>query len=440
MTMTLETFLQQHALAQPSKVAVVCGQSRLTYAELFSLTQQRAHELRSSGLTPGQVHLFRASQDAAFLCTYFATHMLGAVAAPLERDIPQQRIDDLQALCHTATLPQGAADVLFTTGTTGQSKGVIISHDTIVAEAENLAESQGFSADTVFIISGPLNHIGSLSKIFPVIMLGGTLIITEGMKDVDAFFQALDYPDGRLATFLVPANIRILMQLGGARIATYARRLDFIETGAAPMAQSDMEELCRLLPHTRLYNTYASTETGIIATYNFNSAECIAGCLGKAMKHARFFITPEGMVACQGRTLMMGYLGDAEQTARILHDDTLFTSDCGYIDKQGRLRLTGRSGDVINIGGFKVNPAEVENAALAHASVKDCICVPTQHPVIGTVLKLHVVLHSEHTLNKRELAKHIAQSLERYKVPHYYEEADSIRRTYNGKLDRKAYQ
>ena len=238
MTMTLETFLQQHALAQPSKVAVVCGQSRLTYAELFSLTQQRAHELRNSGLTPGQVHLFRASQDAAFLCTYFATHMLGAVAAPLERDIPQQRIDDLQALCHTATLPQGAADVLFTTGTTGQSKGVIISHDTIVAEAENLAESQGFSADTVFIISGPLNHIGSLSKIFPVIMLGGTLIITEGMKDVDAFFQALDYPDGRLATFLVPANIRILMQLGGARIATYARRLDFIETGAAPMAQS----------------------------------------------------------------------------------------------------------------------------------------------------------------------------------------------------------
>ena len=105
MTMTLETFLQQHALAQPSKVAVVCGQSRLTYAELFSLTQQRAHELRSSGLTPGQVHLFRASQDAAFLCTYFATHMLGAVAAPLERDIPQQRIDALQALCHTATLP-----------------------------------------------------------------------------------------------------------------------------------------------------------------------------------------------------------------------------------------------------------------------------------------------------------------------------------------------
>ena len=137
---------------------------------------------------------------------------------------------------------------------------------------------------------------------------------------------------------------------------------------------------------------------------------------------------------------MMGYLGDAEQTARILHDDTLFTSDCGYIDKQGRLRLTGRSGDVINIGGYKVNPAEVENAALAHASVQDCICVPTQHPVIGTVLKLHVVLHSEHTLNKRELAKHIAQSLERYKVPHYYEEADSIRRTYNGKLDRKAYQ
>ena len=437
--MTLESFLQQHALAHPSKVAVVCGNSQLTYAELLSRMQQRADELRSSGLKQGQIHLFRASQDAAFLCTYFATHLLGAVAAPLERDIPQSRFEELQALCRTATLPQGAADVLFTTGTTGQSKGVIVSHDCIVAEAENLAEAQGFSADTVFIISGPLNHIGSLSKIFPIIMIGGTLIITEGMKDVDAFFQALDYPTGRLATFLVTANIRILMQLGGARIASYARRLDFIETGAAPLAQSDMEELCRLLPYTRLYNTYASTETGIIATYNFNGPECIAGCLGTAMKHARFFITPDGMVACQGRTLMMGYLGDAEHTAQILHDKTLFTSDCGYIDEKGRLRLTGRLGDVINIGGYKVNPTEVENAALAYASVKDCICVPTQHPVIGTVLKLYVVLQPNHVLNKRGLAQHIAQSLERYKVPHFYELADSIQRTYNGKLNRKAY-
>ena len=110
-------------------------------------------------------------------------------------------------------------------------------------------------------------------------MQGGTLCITSGMKNVEEFFTALDYTptfpregtgEGfpRFATFMVPASIRILLQLSRDRLAAYASKIDFLETGAAPVMQSDMEELCRLLPNTRLYNTYASTETGIITTYN----------------------------------------------------------------------------------------------------------------------------------------------------------------------------
>ena len=100
------------------------------------------------------------------------------------------------------------------------------------------------------------------------------------MKNVDEFFAALDYTpkqsllstgEGqgvRFAIFLVPASIRILLQLSRDRLKSYASKIDFLETGAAPMMQRDMEELCRVLPDTRLYNTYASTETGIITTYN----------------------------------------------------------------------------------------------------------------------------------------------------------------------------
>ena len=93
--------------------------------------------------------------------------------------------------------------MLYTTGTTGKSKGVMISHRTIVADAENLIAGQGFSHDLVFVIHGPLNHIGSLSKIYPIILLGGTLRILDGLRDADAFFEAFREP-GKYATFFVP--------------------------------------------------------------------------------------------------------------------------------------------------------------------------------------------------------------------------------------------
>ena len=68
-----------------------------------------------------------------------------------------------------------------------------------------------------------------------------------------------------------------------------------------------MLQLCHVLPQSRLYNTYASTETGIVSTYNFNNGNCLAGCLGLPMKHSSFFITEDGLIGCKGKTLMSGY-------------------------------------------------------------------------------------------------------------------------------------
>ena len=395
-----------------------------------------------------------------------AIHMAGAAAAPLEHDISEERFDEIARLLAATPVPEGTADVLFTTGTTGRSKGVIMSHRTILADAENLIDGQGFTPDIVFVISGPLNHIGSLSKIWPVIMQGATLYITNGMKNVEEFFTALDYvprqtplPSGGagvgFATFLVPASIRILLQFSHDRLASYASKIDFLETGAAPMMQSDMEELCRVLPHTRLYNTYASTETGIITTYDYNNGKCQAGCLGRPMKHARLFITPEGFIACQGPTLMTGYIGDPELTATVLRPypepsnhqhltpdtqhPTLFTADRGFIDDEGMLHLLGRDDDTINVGGFKVAPTEIEDIAMSLPDVADCVCIAADHPIAGRALKLLVVMTEGAVFDKRTIARYLKSRLESYKVPLLYEQVERVNRTYNGKLDRKSY-
>ncbi|MBP3788198.1 MAG: acyl--CoA ligase [Prevotella sp.] len=436
---TLEDYLRQNAEQYADKPAVICNGATLSYARLYRKVQQRASELRQRGVREGEAVVMRSSQDVEFLVQYFAIHLAGAVAVPLEKDTPQPRVNEISQQLRGADIPAGTADILFTTGTTGQSKGVMISHRAIVCNAENLIDGQQFSHDLVFIICGPLNHIGSLSKIYPVILLGATIYLLEGMKDLSQFFRALDYPCQKMATFLVPASIRILLQFGAKQLSAYTDKIDFVEAGGAPLAPSDQQALCEALPKSRLYNTYASTETGIICTYNYNDGRSLPGCLGRPMRHSRVFITSEGRVACQGPTLMTGYVGDSEKTAEVLHDDTLFTADNGELNDEGMLILQGRNDDVINIGGFKVAPSEVEDVALSFPGIKDCICIAESHTVFGSALKLLYVPSANMQVGKRELARYINARLESYKVPQLYEQVEQIYRTYNGKLDRKYY-
>jgi len=433
--MHLVDYLHQSARRYPDKPAVVTPQGVTTYRQLSDLVHRQASRYEA-----GTVVAFRASQDAAFVATYFAIHEAGAIAAPLERDTPDGLFAAIsRQLATAADIPDGTADILYTTGTTGRSKGVMVSHRALVADGENLIEGQGYTHDLLFVIHGPLNHIGSLSKLYPLVMLGATAYILDGLRDMDAFFRALGHGE-KTATFFVPATIRILLQFAASRLAEHAGRLDFIESGAAPLPHADMLRLCQLLPHTRLYNTYASTETGVMATYNYNDGRCLAGCLGRPLGRGRILITPEGRIACQGDTLMTGYVGDAALTGTVLRDQTVCTTDLGELDAEGMLHICGRDSDLINVGGYKVSPVEVEQAALALPAVSDCVCVAVPHPVTGQALKLLVVMADGQSLQPRWLAQQLRSRLPGYKVPMAYEQVDSVRRTYNGKLDRKYYQ
>ncbi len=431
--MKIEDKLRQNAEQHPDDIAVVCGDEVLSYSDLYRSVCMKSSVMAAQ---KGRPVLIEASTSVDFLVTYFAVHLADGIAVPLDKSVMEcmQNKFSHDILFDTS---EEIADILYTTGTTGNAKGVLVSHEAIIADAENLVEAQRFTRDITYIVNGPLNHIGSLSKIYPTIYVGGTVCLVDGMKNINAFFGAIEKAPKKVATFLVPSSIRMLLALSGNKLSQYADKIDFIETGAAPMPFSDMQTLCQLLPNSRLYNTYASTETGIIATFDFNGGECIPGCLGFPMKHSAFFITSEGRVACKGRTLMSGYWDDAKSTQQTIKDDTIVTSDVGSIDQCGRLQLKGRNDDVLNIGGYKVNPVEVENVALSFIGVKDCICISAPHPIIGCVLKLLVVPQDGY--NRKDLAIFLKNKLEAYKVPSMYGEVSEIRRTYNGKLDRKSY-
>lgn len=413
----------------PDDLAVICGNDCLTYAQLWQAVEEEAQRLKAEEhVQAGQYYQQKCTQDIPYVVRFLALHLAGA-----------------------------QSDILYTTGSTGRPKAVLLSDEGMVANGENLIAAMGFHHGLSFVVCGPLDHFGPWSKMLAVFMTGATLHILDGLKDVEALFDALRPKHGQTkifsATFLVPSAIRMLLQLNKERLGALADCIEFIETGAAPMPPSDMEELRALLPHTRLYNTYASTETGIVSTYPYHlpSAEGregevaeppLQGCVGPMMKHAKVDIAADGSVCVSGKMLMAGYLNeDAEGRLQLEPaGDSFQTADIGRLDVKGRLFLTGRSSDFINVGGLKLSPVEVENAAEGFPGIMDSLCIPIRHPMMGQVPKLLVVLHEGMTLNKRELALYLKSRLvETWKVPLQYEVVEEILKTPNGKKNRKSY-
>lgn len=404
----ISAYVAKWADLQPDYPAILCGERVVTYAELSRMIGEKRQEKACD----------YPSQTPEYLAWCLAQEPL----------------------------------VLHTTGTTGVPKSIVIPGTAQVADAENLVDAQGFTHDLTFITTGPMDHIGNLSKAWPTFLVGATLCILSGMKNPEDFFCAIEASENKVAAFLVPASIRMLLQLSSGRLAALADKIDFIETGAAPITQADMQSFAHLLPHSRLFNTYASTETGIISTYNFNDGNAYASCVGKVMRHSRVILVDEegrplenataehpGRIVCQGPTLMQGYLGDPVLTAEVLHDDAMWTNDLGYFSPEGNLFLSGRMGDVINVGGLKVSPVEVEEVTLSVEGIRDCICIGKPHPMMGQILKLLVVMDDGKTLDKRALAMALRAKLEPYKIPLQYEQVDHVERTFNGKLNRKYY-
>lgn len=486
MPKTVVEYLYKHAKETPEKIAVIAEGKKTSYSELADLAHGYASFLSSKGLKKGDIAVVRASQTLDYVVAYLAVHTAGGVIAPAERNIPAEGLlsiaksigakmiistedtsdgefiflnsaDILTDAANTDPIEfdlpdeNDSADILFTTGTTGKSKGVEISHKALVATAKNLIYGCQYKKDTVIIVPGPLNHANPLRKVFTTFVNGSTIYLLNGMTNINAFYSALDNSKGSLACCLPPAMVRTLFALTGDMLGRYSEQIDFIENSTAPLPEPDKLKLCSLLPKTRLYNNYGSSEAASVCMYDYNKFPGKSGCIGKVMPESEILVVDDnhsviksskdnvGCIACAGNTIMKRYVNEPELTNQVLKNGAVYTNDVGYIDDDGFVYIIGRRDDVINVGGLKVAPSEVEDVALAFSGVDDCICISIPNSVTGCALKLLLVMKDDAEYSPKDIAAFLKSRLESYKVPTTYERVDKIKRTYNGKLDRKAY-
>ena len=473
-----------HGANTPDKLCMVDADNVLTYRDVWERVASCANSLVSRGIGRESYVVVSNNQGTGYVIALLATQLVGANAVPVEKNASLSRNADIVAKVSPSLFigakpaagfedvpfasfeellfGEGAdptwdggfppadavSEILFSTGTTGIPKGVVLTHRNDVAMARNVIEGLQMKDDTVEIIPVPLNHSYGLRRTNANLMNGSTIIYCDGVMALKRVFNLMD-EYGANAMTLAPNMLSIILKLSGDKLASYADKLDYVQLSSAPVSEQDKNRLMELLPSTRLYNFYGSTESGATCLYDFNAMKGKAHCIGMPIGSARFIVVDDernpiesspdnmGILASSGDMVMRGYFKEPELTRETLVDGFVYTKDLGYIDEEGLVYILGRVDDVINFGGIKVAPEEIESAVKTSPIVRDCACVALKDALVGQIPVLFIALEEGAEYDERQFKRFLASVLGMNERPQRIEVIDEIPRTYNGKIARK---
>ncbi|MBQ6560455.1 MAG: acyl--CoA ligase [Erysipelotrichaceae bacterium] len=469
----------EHAYSGPENPAIICDDEIVTYRDLKEMILNAYSCLREKGIEKNDKVLVQSIHNKYCTACYYAVHLLNAVLVPFEKNAPQERVleiadntdakliisrndtgrdwcsyDEIAASVYrnewNGQYPDIDSDceMVFTTGTTGKSKGVLITHRNMSWYTYAIAKATQMKEGNRFFITTPLNHAGGLRRTHLSLANGCCVIYMDGLMNLKKYFA---YIENYRATslYLPPVAIRVLMNSAKDELMKYQDQIDFVYSSSSPIPAGDCELLREMLPKTRLYNAYEASETPGVSLYDYNTDQILKGCMGKANEGVELAILKEdgnitkdidisGQICIKSPMNMHGYYKAEEISASVFKDGWFVSSDLGHFDEEGNIYYDGRKGDVINIAGYKIAPTDVEEVALLDVNIRECICVEAENKLGMPVLKLLVVPKNEN-FDSKALTKLIASKLEPYKVPKLIETIDEVHKTFNGKIDRKYY-
>ena len=503
--------LKINAEKTPDKLCVGDKKNQVTYKEFWNMVKKAAVYLQEKGVQKGDMVVIRGAQKVEFLLGVFGVQLAGGAVCPLEKAIKDDRIMEIMNFVDSniylaekpvknttvnnislkemfkvvqnneAVTPNENTDnsenvvlnensdsseavnskefslpasddlseILFTTGTTGKSKGIEVTFGCNVAIAQNVIDSVGMEKDEIELITTPINHSLAIRRSYGAIYNGSSIVLTDGIKFVEDFFKLLDRYKITAITF-VPAILEQVLKFEKDRLATYVDRFHYIQLASAPLSETNKEILTKMFPTTRLYNTYGATESGCTVILEFSKYGHKKKCIGRTTVNTEILFVDDkrniveaslekpGILAFKGKMNMRSYYKEPEITKEVMDEKgVVYTNDLGYLGEDGLVYLLGRQGDVINMGGIKIAPTEIEEVAMKYEMIKDCACIPIKDEITGEAPKLFVTLNEGYQLDQKELSKYLLSKLESLKVPKTFEVIDEIPRTFNGKIIRK---
>ena len=470
--------IARNALGAPDKIALVDGATRVSYGQLAERVQAAALFLSSMGLKPGDRILLSAQKEAQFVYLYLAAHLLGVVNVVIDSAAPRERLDYIISVTRPVvlfgngldiqgqrcvslddvpvdktdgeiTIPSmtadDVADVMFTTGTTGAPKGVVLSHANIIGSARNTNGFIGTMGEDVEALALPLSHSFGLGRLRCVLIAGATLVLVNNFANLKTFFNVIE-SENVTGFGMVPAVWQYIKRLSGKRIARFAEQLRYIEIGSAALPLEDKQLLIEMFPTTRLCMHYGLTEASRALFTEFHEQHSNLDAIGRpASSLVEVCVLDEnghpvpdgedGEICVRGNMVTRSYFLPSDNEGAFF-GEWFRTGDWGHRDADGVFYLTGRKKELINIGGEKVSPVTIEEAIKA-IGIPDCACiaVPDPNGVLGEVPKAYLV-RGNSSLDFDDIKRQLAQMLPPNEIPVVWQWVDTIPRTSSGKIQR----
>jgi long-chain acyl-CoA synthetase len=484
------------------KVAMVFEGRRITYGEMDNRVNCFTNALINLGLRKGDRLTILAENSYKYMEIYFAAAKAGMSVTPLNFRLSDEEltyiINDCEAtlflagegyeerflglkkdlkgikkwisldrktdgslfyevLIHNSpnTDPMVEVDendmaiLMYTGGTTGLPKGVMLSHRNILTAAYGLIIGYSFTSKDTTCFVLPLFHI-SLWPVLCHLMVGGKTVILR-RPDIGEMLRAIQEEKcthivfvPTLLTWLVDDPRSNEFDLSSLRLITYA---------GSPMPVEVLKRCVQKFGNI-FTQGYGLTEAAPLVTVLFKEDHVLEGpkaklltSVGKVGLPVEARVVDEndtplkpgevGEIAIRGKNVMMGYWKNSELTAATLRGGWLHTGDMGTIDEDGYIYLMDRKADMIITGGENVYPQEVENVLYAHPAIKECVVVSAPDDRWGERVQATVILKTGQTVTEEELIKHCKNKLAGYKCPKKIEFWDELPKTSVGKIIRK---
>lgn len=491
----IHRLFEAQAARTPDAVALVIGNREVSYSELDRRSEQLSRYLQANGVGPEVVVAICMNRSLEMIVGLLGILKAGGAYLPLEPDDPPGRLafmlDDADALllltlqpllsgleffdaqvicldsdwstieavsegaCANAPTAESLAYIMYTSGSSGRPKGVLIPHRAVV----RLVKGQSYvelNPDQVFLQLAPVSFDASTFEIWGCLLNGGRLILFDEEKpSLDGLVAAVR----RHKVTIIWLTAGLFHLLANTRIdaLTSVRQL---LAGGDVLSVAQVQKALQALPHCRLINGYGPTENTTFTCCYPITGPCRSDTsipIGRPIENTRVYILDPnrqpvpigvpGELHAGGAGLARGYLNRPELTERrfIRHpfsDDPsarLYrTGDLARYLPDGNIEFLGRVDDQVKIRGFRVEPGEIEAALAGHPGVSECFVLAQDDGRVGKRLVAYIVPEEEQIPTLNELRSYMSRKLPAYMVPSAFVPVEALPLTRNGKIDRQA--
>jgi acyl-CoA synthetase (AMP-forming)/AMP-acid ligase II len=353
----------------------------------------------------------------------------------------------------TKNIDTDIASIIYTSGSTNFSKGVLLTHLNMVTAAESIVNYIHNTCDDIILTCLPFAFDYSLYQMLTAFYVGGKVIVHQNFI-YPAYIMDTIVKEKVTGFAIVPTIIALFKEHNYIQ-HNEIPHLRYICSSAQALPISSIEYIQKtLFPNVEIYSMYGLTECKSVSGLDPKDIEKKPNSVGKALSNMEVYVVDAagkkhsmnatGELVVRGSHVMKGYLNNPEETKKKLKpgsipgESHLYTGDLFKIDAEGYLYYIGRIDNMINAAGIQISPKEIEDVIYELDDVIEAAVLGVPHHIYGEAIKAVVAADEGSSLTEKMIENHCRRKLERNSIPHIYEIRSSLPKTANGKIDKKA--